>query len=141
MDEIDQKILSILQEDGRISMTDLGKMINLSTPAVKERVKKLEERGVIEGYRAVINPERLGKSVLAYILVDTHNCKAFREFCRSSPLAVECHRLAGQYSYLVKLVARSVLELEEFIDEVMKYGKPSTLVNLSSPVKHKEILP
>ncbi|MEH6978424.1 Lrp/AsnC family transcriptional regulator, partial [Bacillus pseudomycoides] len=68
MDHIDRKILHILQEDGRISMTELGKMVNLSTPAVKERVKKLEDKNIITAYRAVINPEKLNKNVTAFVL-------------------------------------------------------------------------
>ncbi|MFD0048005.1 Lrp/AsnC family transcriptional regulator [Actinomycetes bacterium NPDC127524] len=137
MDHLDQKIIYQLQEDARISMTELGHRINLSVPAVKERVKKLEDKGVITGYRAVINPEKIQKYVTAFILFDSKRCKAFREFCSGHPEVIECHRLAGQYSYLVKVVTESVHTLEDFIDEAMEYGQPSTLINLSSSLEHK----
>ncbi|TCI51942.1 Lrp/AsnC family transcriptional regulator [Exiguobacterium sp. SH1S21] len=139
MDEIDRHIVSLMQENARISVTELGKRIGLSTPAANERLKRLEEREVITGYRAVINPEKLGKHVTAFILYDTTRCEAFREFCRQQPSVMECHRLAGQYSYLVKVVTENVRTLETFIDESMAYGQPSSLINLSSPVSFKPI--
>lgn len=139
MDEIDRHIVSLMQENARISVTELGKRIGLSTPAANERLKRLEEREVITGYRAVINPEKLGKHVTAFILYDTTRCEAFREFCRQQPSVMECHRLAGQYSYLVKVVTENVRTLETFIDESMAYGQPSSLINLSSPVPFKAV--
>ncbi|ERG68537.1 Lrp/AsnC family transcriptional regulator [Exiguobacterium chiriqhucha] len=139
MDEIDRHIVSLMQGNARISVTELGKRIGLSTPAANERLKRLEERGVITGYRAVINPEKLGKHVTAFILYDTTRCEAFREFCRQQPSVMECHRLAGQYSYLVKVVTENVRTLETFIDESMAYGQPSSLINLSSPVPFKAV--
>ena len=92
MDEIDRHILELMQQQARISMTELGRQIGLSTPAATERVKRLEERGVITGYRAVIHPEKMDKHVTAFILYDTHRCEAFREFCRQQPSVIECHR-------------------------------------------------
>lgn len=139
MDEIDRHIVSLMQENARISVTELGKQIGLSTPAANERLKRLEEREVITGYRAVVNPEKLGKHVTAFILYDTTRCEAFREFCRQQPSVMECHRLAGQYSYLVKVVTENVRTLETFIDESMTFGQPSSLINLSSPVPFKPI--
>lgn len=139
MDEIDRHIVSLMQENARISVTELGKRIGLSTPAANERLKRLEEREVITAYRAVINPEKLGKHVTAFILYDTTRCEAFREFCRQQPSVMECHRLAGQYSYLVKVVTENVRTLETFIDESMAYGQPSSLINLSSPVPFKAV--
>ena len=140
MDEIDRHILEVMQQHARISMTELGRRIGLSTPAATERVKRLEERGVIPGYRAVINPEKMEKHVTAFILYDTHRCEAFREFCRQQSSVSECHRLAGQYSYLVKVVTENVRTLETFIDESMEYGRPSSLINLSSPVSFRPII-
>ncbi|MCM3665202.1 Lrp/AsnC family transcriptional regulator [Mesobacillus subterraneus] len=139
MDQVDKNILHHLQEDGRISMTELGRRVGLSVPAVKERVKRLEENGTILGYRAILNPKKVNKHVLAFILFDSKRCKEFREFCIEHPMVVECHRLAGQYSYLVKVLADSVENLEDFIDDSMIYGHPSTLINLSSPVEFKHI--
>ncbi|WP_349409686.1 Lrp/AsnC family transcriptional regulator [Pseudalkalibacillus sp. SCS-8] len=139
MDPINRKILEVLQVEGRVSMTELGKKISMSVPAVTERVRKLEEQGVIQGYKAQINPDKIDKSVKAFVLVKTHRCKAFREFCKENPLVIECHRLTGEYSYLVKVITESYELLEEFIDATMEYGEPYTMMNLSSPVLNKII--
>ncbi len=120
-------------------MTELGKKVGLSTPATNERVKKLEEKGVITGYRAVIDPEKLEKSVTAFILFDTKQGKQFRAFCEKHPIVFECYRLAGQYSYLVKVVTESVASLEEFIDAALVYGEPSTLLKLTTVVEHRAL--
>ena len=120
-------------------MTELGSKISLSVPAVTERIRKLEESGVIEGYRANINSSKINKSVKAFVLVKTHRCKAFREFCKENPLVIECHRLTGEYSYLVKVITETNELLEEFIDLTMEYGEPYTMMNLSSPVPNKKI--
>ncbi|MGG3914400.1 Lrp/AsnC family transcriptional regulator [Rossellomorea vietnamensis] len=139
MDNINRHILDVLQVNGRISMTELGKKISLSVPAVTERVRKLEEQGVIEGYKAIINPEKVNKPVKAFVLMKTHRCKAFRAFCQEHPHVVECHRLTGEYSYLVKVVTEDNSLLEAFIDASMEYGEPYTMMNLSSSVSGKII--
>lgn len=139
MDNIDRKILDILQCEGRISMTELGKKVSMSVPAVTDRVRKLEDQGVIVGYKAEIDPSKIMKSVKAFVLVKTHRCKAFREFCKDNPLVIECHRLTGEYSYLVKVITENNELLEEFIDSTMDYGEPYTMMNLSSPVAGKLI--
>jgi DNA-binding Lrp family transcriptional regulator len=139
MDNVNRKILDVLQAEGRISMTELGKRISLSVPAVTERVRKLEDHGIIEGYKAQINPNKINKPVKAFVLVKTHRCKAFREFCKENPLVIECHRLTGEYSYLVKVITESNELLEGFIDSSMEYGEPYTMMNLSSPVPSKNI--
>jgi DNA-binding Lrp family transcriptional regulator len=135
MDDVDKKILLELQLNGRKTMTELGKIVGLTAPATTERVKKMEERGVIKNYTISVDPHKLDKIISAYILFDTDKCKQFLEFCKSYPEIVECHRLAGQYSYLVKIVTSSVNSLENFIDSTMTYGKSSTLIVLSTPIE------
>jgi Lrp/AsnC family transcriptional regulator, leucine-responsive regulatory protein len=134
MDDVDKKILLELQMNGRKTMTEIGKIVGLTAPAATERVKKLEDRGVIKNYTVSVDPQKLGKIISAYILFDTERCKQFVEFCKGQPEIVECHRLAGKYSYLVKIVTSSVDSLEHFIDSTMTYGKSSTLLVLSSPI-------
>ncbi|SEG55700.1 Lrp/AsnC family transcriptional regulator [Paenibacillus sp. UNC499MF] len=141
MDHTDRSILALLQENGRMSMTELGKLVGLTSPAAAERVRRLEDKGVLTGYRAVVSPEAVGKAVIAYILMETEHCRRYVEFVRQVPEVAECHRIAGPYSYLTKLVTSSVRELETFIDASMEFGKPSTLVVLSSPLAQAPILP
>lgn len=139
MDEIDKDIIFHLQENGRMAFTELGKKVGLSTPAVNERVKKLEEKNIIQGYKAIINSDKLNKPIMAMILYDNTKCDLFIEFCKNHIEVIECHRLAGQYNFIVKIVTASVQTLESFIDESMKYGQPSTLIRLSSPVVNKPL--
>ena len=85
MDQIDRSILFHMENQARLSMTELGKLVGLSQPAVTERVKRLEESGVIEGYRTILNPQKLGKQSTSYLLFRTRECTAFLDFCRASP--------------------------------------------------------
>ena len=97
MDITDYKIIEILQEEGRISMKDLGKIVGLTSPAVSERVKRLEEAGVIEGYKAIVNPNALGRVIKAFVHISLPSNKynEFIESARKDPRIVECHHITG----------------------------------------------
>lgn len=135
MDEIDYQILHHLAKDARISIKKLSELVSLSAPSVKERITKMEKQGIIRGYTTDINLKKLGRSIKAYILFETTNCKAFREFCQQESVVLECHRLAGKYSYLVHIMTKDMETLEEFIDKSMKYGSSSTHIVFSSHEK------
>jgi Lrp/AsnC family transcriptional regulator, leucine-responsive regulatory protein len=141
MDTVDKQILLILQEQARISMTDLGKQVALSQPAVTERVKRLEEKGMIDHYRAVINAKKINKSITAFLLFHTKNCEKFIRFCKQSPDVVELHRISGQYNYLLKIVTESMQSLEDLINASGKHGDSTTLIVLSSPIPLKNTIP
>ncbi|EUJ37179.1 AsnC family transcriptional regulator [Listeria weihenstephanensis FSL R9-0317] len=135
LDATDEKILAILEKNARISMKELAGLVMLTPPATKERILKLEEKDVITGYTTNISLDALGRRMTAFILFETHNCKAFYDFCVKQPDVLECHRLAGQFSYLVKISSVSMEALELFIDEAIKYGKSSTHLIFSSTEK------
>jgi DNA-binding Lrp family transcriptional regulator len=141
MDQVDHKILHCLQNQARMSMTELGKGVGLSQPAVTERVRRMEDKGIITGYRAMISHEKVGKPIMAHLLVHTNQCNSFVEFCQSSPEVIECHRISGEHNYLLKVITESMLRLEEFGDECGKHGHSTTLIVLSSPVEHKFLTP
>ncbi|MED4585910.1 Lrp/AsnC family transcriptional regulator [Brevibacillus choshinensis] len=141
MDLVDKQILTALQKQGRISMTDLGKQIGMSQPAVTERVRRLEEKGVITQYRASVSAEQLNKHAVAYLLFHTKDCEKFISFCEQSPDVMECHRISGEYNYLIKVVTDSMRSLEAFINASGKHGNSTTLIVLSSPIDQKELLP
>lgn len=141
VDQVDKHILLQLQEHGRISMTELGKAVGLSQPAVTERVRRLEEKGVIQEYRAVLSREKIGKQAAAYMLVRTKECTAFLEFCRNSPEVIECHRISGEHNYLLKVVTDSMQELERFGNSCDLYGNYTILIVLSSPIDYKSFVP
>lgn len=132
MDETDIKILQLLKNDGRMPFSQIGQKVALSSPAVKERISKLEDQGIITGYTIKIDHAKLGQPVQAFVLFETNRCRAFREFCATQKIVLECSRLAGRYSYLVKVAAASMNELELFIDAALKYGSSSTQIVFSS---------
>ncbi|MFJ5788547.1 Lrp/AsnC family transcriptional regulator [Lysinibacillus sp. NPDC093197] len=135
MDKIDTEILRQLQLNAKISMKELAKNVHLSSPAVIERVKKLEEQGSIEGYTTKVNLKKMDRSIQAIILFKSIDCKSLSNFCNAHPDVLECYRVAGEISYIVKLATYSVETLEQFIDEAMPYGTPSTNIVLSSNEK------
>lgn len=140
MDNVDQHILYLLQHQARISMTELGKLVNLSQPAVTERVRRLEEQGIIEGYRTIISAEKIGKLAVAYLLFHTRDCTAFLNFCRTSPEVVECHRVSGEHNYLLKIIADSTKAIETFGNQCDKYGTYTILIVMSSAFDNKGLI-
>ncbi len=117
MDATDFKILEILQSDGRIAMKKLAEQINMSTPATIERVKKLEENQGIVGYKAIIRPDRVGREVSAFVLVDIHRDQRtdFYRYVKSSGSVIDAYELAGRYTALLYI---SCPDMEEFLKTV-----------------------
>ena len=143
MDVTDYRIIEILQKDGRISMKDLGKIVGLTSPAVSERVKRLEESGVIEGYKAIVNPDALGRVIKAFIHISLPGSQSYAEFlenAKSDPRIVECHHITGDDCSLLKVLVRDMQELENVIDSIKKIGSTKTSVILSTPIQAKSIL-
>ncbi len=119
-DDLDLKILEILQQDARISKADLARKVSLSGPGVGKRLKKLEEAGAIAHYGASVNWEALGLSLLCFIHIsfdhhDPERVRAFEENIRSVPEVLECHHITGEHDYLVKAVTTTPRKLEEFL--------------------------
>lgn len=135
MDHIDTQILQQLQQNAKISMKELATTVHLSSPAVIERVKKLEEQGMIEGYHAKVNLKKMERTIEAIILFKSIDCKSLSSFCNAHPDVLACYRVAGEISYIVQLATYSVETLEQFIDAAMPYGTPSTNIVLSSAEK------
>jgi len=142
LDQIDKNILLALQDHARISMTELGKMVGLTQPAVTERVRRMEERGIIRNYRTVVAREKIGKHAMAVIWLRATNCESFYAFCRSAQEVIECHRISGgEYNHLLKVVTESLPDLEIFENQIVKYGKFATSIVLSSPIDNKSLTP
>jgi len=120
MHPIDWQIIQILQEDGKTTFGDLAKRVGLSQAAVHERVKKLEARGVITGYRAVVDADALGYGVVAFVFVDNaaFDIPDFTERLQALPNVLECHAVAGEWAYLLKVRAESTIELERVLHQI-----------------------
>jgi Lrp/AsnC family transcriptional regulator, leucine-responsive regulatory protein len=141
LDAIGRKILSELQLNARIPFAELGRRVGLSTPAVMDRVRKLEEVGIIEGYKAVINTTRLGYPILAFIGVNVPGdvITRFTTQVRRIARVIECHRVTGSHSFLLKVLATSVTELEQVIDMLTPYTETTTYLVLSTAFSTKAI--
>jgi Lrp/AsnC family leucine-responsive transcriptional regulator len=123
MDSIDQKALRILMEEGRVSWATLGQRLGLSAPAVADRVRKLEERGVIRSYAAITNPEALGFPLTAFVAVclrDQRKRSVFLKGIGKLEEVVECHHVTGDDDYLLKIRCRGSHDLNRILVDELK---------------------
>ena len=121
MDEIDVKILDLLQANARSTASDIGGSIGMSVSAVIERMKKLEHSGVVEKYTAVINHKVVKKDIMAFVNISLDRPKyseLFLDFVRNCDDILECHYLAGDYDYLIKVITDSTSTLERLLREI-----------------------
>lgn len=142
LDDVGRRILLELQKDARISYAELGRRVGLTLPAVAERVRKLEEAGIISGYRTELNLEKVGFPITAFIRVATPNeilGGQLTATARSLPEVLECHRMTGGDSYLLKIAVSSVQHLEKLIRKITLFGQPTTSIVLSSPIPHRSV--
>ena len=124
-------------------MAELGRRVNLSAPAVGERVQRMEETGVITGYAAQVDPKAIGYPIAAVVRIRPARRQLHKvpEVARSTPEVVECHRVTGEDCYYAKLHVRDVEELERVIDRFTPYGQTTTSIVQSSPVAGRSIAP
>lgn len=143
LDAADWRILGELQADARLSYSELGRRIGLSTPAAAERVRRLEDWGVIRVYAAVVDPERVGLSVGAFIRIRLAGpeslAKKLTMELDEMPEVLECHRCTGDESFILKVRVDSVGRLESLIDRLSQFGATSTSLILSSPVERRTV--
>jgi Lrp/AsnC family leucine-responsive transcriptional regulator len=144
IDTIDERILAELQANGRLTMKALAERVGLSSPAMIERVRRLEDRGVITGYRAIVSPAALGRplTALVAISVERSSQEDFLDAVRGDPSVAECHRTTGDASYLVKVNVADAAALESLVDRLTVTGARSvTSLVLSSPLAWQEVTP
>ncbi|MFG1608669.1 Lrp/AsnC family transcriptional regulator [Actinoplanes sp. NPDC049265] len=141
VDRTDWALLGALQEDGRASFADLARVVSMSPSAVAERVRRLEEAGVIAGYRAVIAPEQVGLGVMAFVRLryPTGNYRPFHALLDSTPEIVEAHHVTGEDCFVLKVLARSMRHLEEVAGRIGGLGSVTTSVVYSSPLTGRAV--
>ncbi|MGZ4184852.1 MAG: Lrp/AsnC family transcriptional regulator [Solirubrobacteraceae bacterium] len=135
-DATDLALLGELQSDARLSLAELGRRVGLSSPAVAERMQRLERDGVVRGYRVELDPAALGYGLSAVIRVRPapRQLHKVADVARGAPEVVECHRITGEDCYLIKAHIRSMAHLEELLDELAPFGQTTTSIIQSSPV-------
>jgi Lrp/AsnC family transcriptional regulator, leucine-responsive regulatory protein len=144
LDDLDWRILEALQENARITFSELGRRISLTPPAVAERVRRMEDSGVITGYRVELDHGRVGLPILAFVRLRAAGdikCLELGELTKDVPEILECHRVTGEDSYIVKVAVRSVEHLERLVDSLMPYAETVTSLVFSSPVMGRAVRP
>jgi Lrp/AsnC family transcriptional regulator, leucine-responsive regulatory protein len=141
IDNTDWQIIDALQRDGRASFADLARTVAMSPSAVTERVRRLEERGIIAGYSAVIDVERLGYAIMALVRLryPTGNYKPFHDLLATTPEIAEAHHVTGEDCFVLKVLARSMRHLEEITGRIAGLGAVTTSVVYSSPLPRRPL--
>ena len=142
MDNIDRKILTILQQNARTPLKVIAEQVFLSSPAVSARIERLEKQGVIRAYTLDLDPLQLGHHILAYVHLDMQPAQKaeFYPFIAAIPNVLECNCVTGNYSMLIKVSFASTQELDGFIGRLQKFGKTETQIVFSSPVPPRAIV-
>ncbi len=143
LDSINWGILSALQSNSRTTFTEIGKQVGLTAPAVAERVKKMEDLGVLEGYRAKLSFAKLGYQLKAIITLRAFmgKLKPFLDMVSTYEEVINCYRITGNENIVMEVALRDQMHLEKFIDKLIKYGETRTHIVLSDIVADAPIKP
>lgn len=143
MDAVDWRLLAELQADARLSQNELSRRVNLSAPSVAERLRRLTDSGVIEGYTARVAPSALGRAVQAFVELDCYGprCILKDPSVLEWPEVLELHRVTGTGCSLLKVAVTDMAAFQEFIDRLASYGKPTSSLLLASPLAWKAVQP
>jgi Lrp/AsnC family transcriptional regulator, leucine-responsive regulatory protein len=143
LDSIGWRILGELQENARISHSELGRRVGLSTPAAAERVRRMEETGIITGYHASVDPTKAGFPIVVYMRLAVaggeNMVSRATAALKAMPELLECHRITGTESFVMRVGLHSVAHLEALIDRLTPFGMTSTSTVLSSPVAFRAL--
>ena len=141
LDRIGLKILSVLQENARMPLSRIGSKVGLSAPAVAERMRKLEEAGVIKGYHAKIAPAAVGRPVSAFInlTTDSRNYPAVKALAADMHQITACYHISGGASFIIHVLVADLPELESVVERLSPFGQTQTSIVLSTPVEKTAI--
>jgi Lrp/AsnC family leucine-responsive transcriptional regulator len=141
LDDANRRLLNELQQDARLSFAELGRRVGLSSPAVADRLARLEETGVITGYRAEIDLRKVGFTlgVVIRIRPAPRELHKVAELAQRTPEVVECHRITGEDCYFIKAYVRDVEHLEQVIDQFAVYGQTTSSIMQTSPVPARSV--
>jgi len=136
LDQIGLKILDVLQENARLPLSRIGKKVGLSAPAVTERIRKLEEAGIIKGYHARIAPEAVGRSVSAFInlTTDPSNYMSVKALAADMHQIASCHHISGDASFILHVQVADLSALESVVERLSPFGQTQTAIVLSTSV-------
>ena len=143
VDSINSKILKCLQQNARLSNAEIGRQVGISSPAVSERIKKMEDLGIIEGYKTIVSPFEIGYQLKAIITLRAFmgKLKPFLDKVKTYDEVINCYRITGDENIVMEVVLKNQKHLEAFIDQLISYGESKTQIVLSGVVKQKEVIP
>jgi Lrp/AsnC family transcriptional regulator, leucine-responsive regulatory protein len=141
LDETGWQLLRLLQDNARQSFRQIGDIIGMTAPAVAERVRRLEDAGIVVGYRAELDLEQVGLPILAFIYLTCNSIQSrrFREAVADMPQIIECHCVTGSETYILKVAVASVRHLEHLLLDLTNHGEVRTSLVLSTQVKTRVI--
>lgn len=137
MDALDQKILSLLAQNARISIKEIAQAVNLTSPAVSARIHHMEEDHIIDGYTVVIHPPEAQTRVesLVSVSIKPQHAQEFLQFLHATPQVQQCYHVTGEFSHIIKLNCRDIPQLEHIISSLQHFGGTNSQVILSTPVQ------
>jgi Lrp/AsnC family leucine-responsive transcriptional regulator len=139
LDPIDAALVTALADDARISVAELARMVEMSPPSVSERLRRLEEAGIIQGYTVRIDPAALGRPIVAWLRVKPlpGKLEQVAEILRGLPEIIECDRITGEDCFLARACVPTMQALERMIDKIIPYAATNTSIVQSSPVERR----
>lgn len=143
IDVLNAKILKCLQLNARLSNAEIGRQVGISSPAVAERIRKMEDAGLIHGYKTVVSPFEAGYQLKAIIILRAFmgKLKPFLEKVKEYDEVLNCYRITGNENIIMEVVLKNQKHLESFIDQLIVYGETKTQIVLSHIIANKEIKP
>ncbi|WP_149304865.1 Lrp/AsnC family transcriptional regulator [Pareuzebyella sediminis] len=142
IDELNWKILQCIQNNARETFAEIGRKVGLTPPAVAERIKKMEDMGIIEGYKAKVSHARAGYQLRAIITLRAFmgKLKPFLETVKSFDEVINCYRITGNENIIMEVILKDQFHLEGFIDKLIQYGETRTHIILSNVISNAPIL-
>ena len=143
LDELNWKILKCLQDNARLSNSEIGRQVGITSPAVSERIKKMEDAGIIQSYNTLVSPYEVGYQLKAIITLRAFMgmLKPFLEKVKTYNEVINCYRITGNENFVMEVVLKNQKHLESFIDQLIVYGESKTQIVLSHVIKHNSVKP
>ncbi len=143
LDSTNRRLLDALSADARTSMVELGRRVGMSAPAVRDRIARLEEAGVIRGYRVDVDPAALGLPVAAWVRIrpGPGQLPSIAELAARTPEVSECHRISGEDCFLLKVHVARIEDLESVLDSFLIHGQTTSSFIVSTPVPARTVVP
>lgn len=143
MDKLDVDLLKLLQEDSRMTISELSKKIALSRPSITERILRLQEKGIIEEFTARVSLAEINRGTILFIQLSSLKVSnsEFEQMIKKDTEVLECHRVTGSTSYFIKAAVKDMGSMKMLIDRLMPYGDINTSIVLESPVPYRHLVP